>query len=232
FALVVGIDNYRSSKVANLRKAVSDAQSVVDLLLEMQVPDTNISVLLNDQATADSIIQQLNRLRDDPRIPPGAPILFYFAGHSAIDSQSMPPTWCTYDDGGHGIRALVPHDGGFRDDASSPDGPLLTFPLLSSVLMDVSQKKGDNITIILDVSHAGPDGPGMDEMITSIPRRCIAGAPYVLLAGCGHGEAAMEGKTGGLFTQALISVLRSGSGDAGNTLTYRDLVRRLPTLAK
>src|SRR5437016_1138535 len=106
FAVVCGINAYASTGFPVLRGAVADAANVLDLLLSgYQVPRDQIHFLTDKDASRSRIISALDGLSTDPRIRPGDPILFYFAGHG---SEIGPPD--NWECGGPGskIQLLVP----------------------------------------------------------------------------------------------------------------------------
>ncbi|KAI0341529.1 hypothetical protein BDW22DRAFT_1430174 [Trametopsis cervina] len=103
-ALVIGIDEYlnngpeaarradlpdgsRTPNVAaiggpDLTGAVADARNTEQYLREhLGVPEKQICLLLNSQATRERIIQELRNLACRETIEYGSPILIYYAGH-------------------------------------------------------------------------------------------------------------------------------------------------------
>lgn len=85
WALVVGIDRYASSLTLRpLTAASNDASSLYNFLRSQQggaLPDAQISLLLNEQATTSNILAAARRLF--LQASPYDMIVFYFAGHGA-----------------------------------------------------------------------------------------------------------------------------------------------------
>lgn len=116
FALTIGIDNYlhNDSIVKNLSGCVADADDVVAFLSEtLRVPHAHITSLRNEEATAASITVALESFVHDPRIPTGATIFIFYAGHG---SEALPPVGWVSD---AKIQTLLPYD--FYPGADTPD---------------------------------------------------------------------------------------------------------------
>ena len=141
FALIIGINEYKSSKISKLLGAVSDADDMRDYLLKhLGVPSSQITNLRDTGATRNAIIKEIKALSDKDEIEEGDPILIYYAGHGG--SAVTPKGW---EIGGTGkIELLIPYD------HSSPleDGnPKHGIPdrTLGALLSHLASKKGDNI---------------------------------------------------------------------------------------
>jgi len=140
FAVVCGIDDYESRNFSRLRGAVADAAEVMDLLItSYHVPQDQILFLTNKAASRSNIISALAGLSTDPRIQPGDPIVFYFAGHGS--EIYAPEGW---ECGGprERIQVLVPQDYCSNADHEIPGIPDRTIGFL---LDKIAHSKGDNI---------------------------------------------------------------------------------------
>lgn len=86
FAILVGIDTY-SPPFSPLNKAVGDVNKVKRLLLDhRQIELKDITVLTNEKATRENIIEALSSL---PRgLPRDTSVLFYFSGYSGSANES------------------------------------------------------------------------------------------------------------------------------------------------
>ena len=98
WALVIGIDKYEN--VRPLNYAVKDAKSIQGILLNtFEFPEENITLLINEDATKQSIIQAFSDIttnaKDNDRV------LIYFAGHG--ETMELP-------EGGE-MGYLLPVDG-------------------------------------------------------------------------------------------------------------------------
>ncbi|CAG8611072.1 1995_t:CDS:2, partial [Acaulospora colombiana] len=126
------------------------------------------------------------------------------------------------------------------------------------MLDHLASVKGDNIVVVVDCCHSGsitreaPEGdddvrfralplskPLLDEIDNDIfkahcmsgdgPSRRLGTASHVLLAACGASERAYERAGQGDFTRAILETLSKLSR---KDLSYRDLIRKLPPLAR
>jgi len=231
FALLIGVDQYKSGALWNLESCVEDAKNVQRWLLkDLNVPKDQLCVLLDKDATKDNIERCfLNHLIQNTMIQRDDAIIIYFAGHGS--TVPVPANWfhkgsvsgtaevlCSYDSGHGGVAGIS--DRSFH-----------------GMLHDLSQAKGDNITVILDSCFSPLQCPAnmRDRHRTRwtpsekvLPRDLSAGLwstasvrdyprdvgfyntteSHTLLAACNPGEKAMEGKEGGKFTAALLETAR------------------------
>ena len=153
FALIIGINEYKSPKIPVLSGAVPDAEAVRDYLQNpshLGVPSSQIRILLDSEAKRAAIIKEIKALSLKDEIEKGDPILIYYAGHGG--SADTPKDWRL---GGTGkTEFLIPYD----HSSSLEDGnPSHGIPdrTLGALLSRLAKEKGDNIvrqTFILCVS--------------------------------------------------------------------------------
>ncbi|PBK84250.1 hypothetical protein ARMGADRAFT_615393 [Armillaria gallica] len=154
FGLIIGIDEYKFIKPKqDLQGAVKDANDFSSYLLhDRGVPETNIINLRNGRATRSAIIEAFIKLKNNPRITPGeVAIIIYFAGHGAVAQK--PAEWKNWVNPTGEVEMLCPADinrpiNGKVKVEGIPDRTL------SQLLLDLSDAKGNNITLILDCCHA------------------------------------------------------------------------------
>ena len=149
--MVCGINEYECRDFPNLRGAVPDAAEVVDLLVtNYQVPRDQIHFLTDKAASRSGIISALDGLSTDPRIRPGDPILFYFAGHG---SEIYPPEG--WESGGPGskIQVLVPQD--YCSDLGRTI-PAIPDRTIGFLLDKIAHSKGNNIVSCLLLNGSEP----------------------------------------------------------------------------
>ncbi|MGD0867925.1 MAG: caspase family protein [Bryobacteraceae bacterium] len=106
YAVLAGVSHYQQDGL-NLEGPAYDIQALRDLLVHRQGYDAaNVTVLLNEQATRENILNALRRRVDQLRA--GDHLFFYFSGHgtSAFDknNQSLRPVI------GPDSGALAPYD--------------------------------------------------------------------------------------------------------------------------
>ncbi|CAE6441338.1 unnamed protein product [Rhizoctonia solani] len=257
YALIIGINQYPSFSINNLNGAVQDAERFQDYLTqELRVPQHQITILLNQQATRSQIVGAFRALGKDPRINVKDPIVIFYAGHGA--KLKKPEGWQASTD--H-IQALVPYDTKVQDGSGNPVVPIPD-RTVAALLNEVSVSKGNNITVIFDCCHSAsatreqttlgriaryvpsdelppiPLDTDKDILPTSSSNRYATIAKgfahrelrsHVLLAACGSDEVAYETAGSGDFTSALLKTLRKYGADK---TTYKGCIQRLPTLQK
>ncbi|VDB96090.1 unnamed protein product [Peniophora sp. CBMAI 1063] len=156
-ALIIGINEYKSHRINNLRGAAPDADAIADYLChELHVPPHQIVTLRNEQATRSAIIRELRALRLRDSIRPDDPILIFYAGHGA--TAPAPPGW---DSGSDKISLIVPHDC-FIPGKDGQQVQPIPDRTIGAILHELAEKtdgagqaKGDNITVIFDCCHSG-----------------------------------------------------------------------------
>ncbi|KAK7692335.1 hypothetical protein QCA50_003960 [Cerrena zonata] len=251
FAVIVGIDKYKSGNIWDLETCVNDAQSVKRWLThDLHVPRDQICLLTDKQATQRSIEDNfMKHLVNNPTIERGDSILFYFAGHGS--SSRAPKGWF-----GHNsktVEVLCPYD----HDTKGPSGrvPGLSDRSLHAMMKDLSSAKGDNITLILDCSFQSPTSrvalrerrhcrwtpttkATPDDLDAALWRSAlgysskspcrgfsgIACETHIVLTACRSGEGANESKAGGKFTQALLA---TKNAKPIHHMTYNDFMHHI-----
>ncbi|NBE84918.1 caspase family protein [Micromonospora rubida] len=237
YALLVGIDRYRSPAVPDLRGCRTDIDDALAYLQTRTAPgvDLDALVLSDGQATREAVIGALRSHLGRARS--GDTALFWFSGHG---SQASAPQWW-YAEPSHLVQTLVCADsrhGGVPD--------LLDKEL--SILLDEVARRAGHVAVVLDSCHSAgatreledrepgararavepmPAPPARELLLPelAVDERPSPPAPdHVVLAASRSHEAAQEmdlgGRRRGLFSWALLRAL----GRLGPTATYRDLL--------
>ncbi|MCV3217489.1 caspase family protein [Plectonema radiosum NIES-515] len=205
WALLIGIDEYLHFQ--KLSGCVNDVKAMrIYLINQLGVPENQIRVLTNQEATRTNILQTFKEFFiDNPDIQPGSQIFFHYSGHGSQMRNPKEP------DGQN--ETLVPHDSRTPGVFDIPD------KTLAALLDKLAERKGNNITVILDCCHSGsgtrepnlaqtrnvePDNrippPDLDTgILEGAPRRgtgasgwAAEGITHVLLAGCRDHELSNE----------------------------------------
>ncbi|MFB2894652.1 caspase family protein [Aerosakkonemataceae cyanobacterium BLCC-F50] len=141
WALLIGIDEYLK-KEDNLRGCVNDVEAMrIFLINQLGVPENHIRLLTNQEATRANILQAFEDLINNPDIPPGSQIFFHYSGHGSQMPDPKEP------DGQK--ETIVPHDSRVDGVFDIPD------KTLAALLDRLAERKGNNITVILDCCHSG-----------------------------------------------------------------------------
>ncbi|KAJ7899357.1 caspase domain-containing protein [Mycena leptocephala] len=218
FVLIIGINNYvNTEELRTLRGAVNDARAFENYLLTLDVPPSNIVLLENENATRSAILSAFRtHLLENTNIPDHgeATMIFFFAGHG---SRFEAPSDLIAPD--RRVEAICPVDERTVNDVGEYVHAIPDYVLVR-LLSELADKKGTNITVILDCCHSGGmerDVEGTRDARTarsdscSIPldldshfwkgktdtvqsHRMWSQSPssYILLAACRAGETARE----------------------------------------
>ncbi|KAK0440550.1 hypothetical protein EV421DRAFT_1737216 [Armillaria borealis] len=246
FALVIGIDKYLSNGI-NLSGAVADADAVNEFLQEtLRVPKGQVKNLRNEEVTRLTIEAAIEDLGNNPAIKKDDPILIFCAGHGA--EANAPSGWPSTNGR---IQMLVPHDfitSGSDDSergqdlAAKKSDNIVGFPLFLSRMVPNQMHRQ---TVILDCCHSGSGTRTDDDDPTFAVRGIDLPEAYTVAqdllhdiepdarasvvakgfekTACKHGQEAGERDGRGVFTSALLSLLREkGVGK----LTYKDVITR------
>ena len=139
FALVIGIDKYRSPHKPRLQGAVNDARHMAWLLQEeFGVPKANVQLLCDQDATRKRIIAGFESLVTNPNIQYGDAIVIFFAGHG-----SQAPAPVNWDAEGGMVETLCPVDEEFQSGRSQIHG--IPDRTVAGLVDALSKAKGKNI---------------------------------------------------------------------------------------
>ncbi|KAJ7905979.1 caspase domain-containing protein [Mycena leptocephala] len=134
-----------------LRGAVNDARAFKKYLLDFNVPSSNIILLENENATRLAILSAFeSHLLDNRNIPDhgDATMILFFAGHG---SRFDAPGDLIAPD--RRVEAICPVDERTTNDAGEYIHAIPDYVLIC-LLSRLADKKGTNITVILDCCHS------------------------------------------------------------------------------
>ncbi|KAJ7083780.1 caspase domain-containing protein [Mycena epipterygia] len=252
FALIIGINKYKAeNQFGRLKGAVNDAKAFKDFLTGLHVPGPQIKFLENEQATRHFILSTFtSHFLENSEIPDGgqAAMIFFFAGHGSrvestgnlLASDSKVEVLCPFDE------RTTDTNGDYVE--GIPDY------FLAQQLHQLAQKKGSNITVILDSCHSGgmarddfdvavrspeersrlpapalsDQGGYTDTTTQSYDLWTPSAASHILLAACGQDGKAYESSSEpfhGHFTERLIPELRK---NLLKGTTYVEMIDNLP----
>ncbi|KAF9041697.1 caspase domain-containing protein [Rhodocollybia butyracea] len=158
WALVIGIEEYESiTGYDRLQGPGADVDGVEYFLLEeLQVPEENVLILRDGEATRDKIIDSFEtHFINNKKIPSGSALLFYYSGHGG--RLAAPKGWPVLESVGEDnrleakVEVLIPSDCVVDSDENGrPTVQTIPDRTINSLLLKTAQKHGDNITVILD----------------------------------------------------------------------------------
>jgi len=232
YALMVGINRYRSPDVRDLRGCVTDVAGARGFLEQRRASDIQVDplVLVDDEATGQAILDAFRSHLT--RAGPGDTALFWFSGHG---STAPVPTYLKHlEPGGTKLQTLMCAD-------SRVDGRPELLDKELALLLDEVADCGGNVVAVLDSCHSGgatradmqvryvepASRAAAEHLLPDLARRYAGGAPairHVLLAACQPeelaGEEPIDGTVQGRFSWALLGALYQ----AGPATTYRELL--------
>lgn len=202
FLIAIGIDAYQDETIPNLRNAEHDATQMTEVLTKRYEFDkNNTRILLNEKATRENIMEELDGLSD--QITDEDNLLFYFSGHGYFRKK-----------GTHGIGYLVPSD--------AKTGHYSTLLPNSTLLDYLSLIDAKHILLVVDSCYSGSlitkmrDVPSFSKQREGIAK--YANRVGKLRSRMGLAAGRIETVADGLgkhspFTTSLLGVLEN------NTLT-------------
>jgi hypothetical protein len=251
FALIIGIDSYKSGAIWNLHSCVEDAKRMKRWLMEgLKVPKDQICVLLDNHATKQRIEDAFTEhLVNNSSIERGDALLIYFAGHGSC--LTAPQDWYQHHSRTEIVEVLCPYD----HDTKSTEGRIagISSRSFNAMIEELATSKGNNITVFLDCCFSPIQTTAniLDRSITrwtrtvkTVPEDLYRGlwpsargrplssklgflqpsGSYTLFAACSAGEKAQEGKEGGRLT---VSFLHAVPDLPLHRTSYVQLIERL-----
>ncbi|KAF8904416.1 hypothetical protein CPB84DRAFT_1772985 [Gymnopilus junonius] len=230
FALLIGIDIYKSTTISNLQSCAEDAKRMRNWLVdEFNVPIDHICLLLDSKATKENIeICFMEHLVNNSFIGRGDAIIIYFAGRGSY--LSAPTDWFQDDASAGVVQVICPHDYDVKLSQGRNAG--ISDRSFHALLEDVISAKGDNVTIILDCCFSPTETPGVRNRHSTRwtkPTKAVPddlysclwigarGKPstsrfgffdpmslHTVLAACPPGGKALESIEGGNFTTCFL----------------------------
>jgi uncharacterized caspase-like protein len=207
WVLAVGVGQYRDAQVPALPFARSDAEHMRDWFTHLGIEGMtheNVRVLLDEQATRENLLAQIDWLRKQA-LPEDA-VFIYFACHGAPE---LAPDGASID-----AKYLVLYD-------TDPSQLFSTGFPLDDLTRKLDTVKAKTQVVILEACYAGPVG---QEILKKTPTADLEIRPrltqqlgeklgrVVLSASSGRQMAIGSGEVGGgLFTHYLLSAWGDGS---------------------
>ncbi|KAJ3541372.1 hypothetical protein NMY22_g3910 [Coprinellus aureogranulatus] len=214
YALLIGINKYAKPDICNLRSACIDADNMDEFLRNtLGVPSQNIINLRDEQATRQGILDGFQELEKKSAgyYKPGD------KGHDHGLGPCMVVFFCGHAAGAGNVEFLCPSD---MHMPSLTNGVLglvegIADKTVCDLLDKLSKCRGNNIIFILDCSRegvhplpAGTDGGGLPVTSQEPGFGSKLHESHVLLAACERGQRAYEQDGSGIFTTALLKVLK------------------------
>ncbi len=220
YAVVVGISDYQNPNITDLQFAHSDAAAFVRYLRSPAggaVPESNITFLVNADATAGQVIAAMYGLLE--RCKPGDRAILYFSGHGDVEGKMLTqPGFLLCQD----APASVYMGGG-------------TFPLafLQEIVSTLSVQNQATVLIFTDACRAGKlAGTSIGGAALTAANLAKISAGITKILSCQPNEFSLEGVEWGggrgVFSFHLLHGL-TGLADQNNDgmVTLREIERYL-----
>ena len=134
-ALIIGVGRYADASIPALPGTQIDRESATQMAHAMQVPESNIRYLHDEQATGDGIRKALAEL--NARVDEGDRVFIHYSGHGTRYNDPV---------AGGCVEALLAHDGGAKGTISNREVADLLKPITN---------KTDKLFVMYDACHSG-----------------------------------------------------------------------------
>ena len=216
WALLIGINIYSNLPVQyQLDYAVDDVKALKEVLVEQyQFPESNITILTNEQATRQGITRAMGRLTDSSKIKFDDRVLIYFSGHGQTVPLPSPH------DGEMGF--ILPCDAEVdMSDVANPSAYFSTCLAMSMLRELANLIPAKHVLFLIDACYSGlairgkgglqPSVPGYLHKVASVHVR------QVITAGMKGEQSYEKPEWGhGAFTYKILEALRTGVADGNN----------------
>jgi hypothetical protein len=203
WAVIVGVSDYRSSEIQNLRFASRDARAVYDFLRTSAAgpfEEENILFLENADATAQAIREALFVFLQQAEW--NDLVVIYFAGHGAPDPNRPDNLY------------LLPVDADLNALAST------AFPMWDVKTALRRQIRAERVIVIADACHSGGTSDGSANPISGAFAELFEPSRRLTLTAADTNELSYEdtrwGGGHGAFTYHLLEGLRGAADADGN----------------
>lgn len=98
YAIFIGINNYKDSKIPSLKYAVSDAKALSQVFInQLGFDSKKVIVLLDSMATRTAILDTLEYFIRSENIPENSQLIVYFGGHGNVSKSGNKGFLLNYD---------------------------------------------------------------------------------------------------------------------------------------
>lgn len=237
-ALIIGVGQYKSEKINDLKGPPEDAKRIYKLLTGdagYQFPKENVCLLLDAEAGTQAVINAFKQRLIEPAEKDDI-VVFYYAGHGSQMTDT------NNDEPDNMDETFVLHDSRTDDVLDFVDDEF-------NHLLGQLYNKTSNISIFLDSCNSGSATRGnytarfIEPLILkstddNVPQTRSVGdsSPditsdsmpgIVVFTAASDGTSALEHSGHGIFTDALLSSFASASG---SPVTYQQASRKIPAL--
>ena len=131
-ALIVGVSEYNNSEIPSLAGVIADIESAKKIALAMGIPEKNITVLKNQDATKKNIVESFKQFSSSAA--DGGRAFIYFSGH--------------------GTRGFDPNTNSCYEGLLSYDGQAITNDEIATATKKLNDQV-DKTIVMFDACHSG-----------------------------------------------------------------------------
>ena len=233
-ALLIGIGQYPSNVITNLRGIYRDIPMMRQVVNGLGFQDQNVQVLMDTQATLNGMSQALQALSRE--VNRNDRVLIYFSGHGTqVPDENG-------DELDQSDEVLVAHDTELIDRQYSSNGKLSGGRLINVLRDDefgslLAAIPSENIYVLIDACNSGTttrslnfgsvpkyvEYPGMPTSTKNFEPEAVPGSSirghHVLLSAAQDDEYAQDSSQGGVFTRGIYNaVLELQNNDESVTM--------------
>lgn len=226
--LSIGINNYESEQITNLRGCVRDVEKLKAFFIKtLGIPHENYRTLFNDQADRQGIISSF---RDHFKaLQSGDVAVFHFSGHGSWEPSSDEFIAAKLEPYGGKTEVLVCHNSRMAEVYDLADKEL-RYLIAEAQRNDQGQHiSGIQFVCLFDCCHSGSmlrqDESGftvrmqpgqknkrplhkyLEGQYSQMSSLSLPEVDFIALTACAPSESALEDDNGGVFTNALIDAL-------------------------
>lgn len=213
WAVVIGVDTFKDSKIPKLRFPAKDAEDFAKFLVEKAnfAPD-HVLLLLNSNATRNNIVSAIAGNWLPMRVLPDDLVVIYASTHGSPSEL---------DKGGENF--LVAYD-------TDQDDLFASGVLLQDLAPTIFRRTNcDRVVLLLDACNSGAaevGGKGLYRT-TNFDVNSIAGKGQIVISSSGAAERSWESKRyqNGVFTRNLIEVLGKEQQEKTDLLSSFDALK-------
>lgn len=213
WAVVIGVDTFKDSKIPKLRFPAKDAEDFAKFLVEKAnfAPD-HVLLLLNSNATRNNIVSAIAGNWLPMRVLPDDLVVIYASTHGSPSEL---------DKGGENF--LVAYD-------TDQDDLFATGVLLQDLAPTIFRRTNcDRVVLLLDACNSGAaevGGKGLYRT-TNFDVNSIAGKGQIVISSSGAAQRSWESKRyqNGVFTRNLIEVLTKEQQDKSDIQSAFDSLK-------
>lgn len=184
-ALLIGVSNYADERIIDLEGPQNDVAALKTVLIDQwEYPANNITTLVNEQATEESVLSAIEELKSSTE--PGDSLFLYFSGHgtsardNTLGAQLHLP---------NGSGAIVAHDfdpeqfisRNTIDHTNRTDGVIVGRSDLRPLLDELNKTR--TVFVVFDACFSGNTARGVNSEYTPHTKRYVSLNPSRLARG-------------------------------------------------